>query len=133
MPTEKTPHGLPFDPVVQLFPGYMIPRGYLTTARETHALFYYYLCARQKYENEEGDHPLPVLEGHDDPDPSLAQYRQLFKSIARMYGVTPEAMAKAWDVVDKQCVKLRLPLMPDGEKYRHNGVPELVIKSGWDN
>ena len=104
-----------------IFSDYVIPRGYLDTHRESHALFYYYLCARSTYERVVLD-PV-VLEGDKDPE---ANFAQLFTSIAELYGVQPEAMAKCWDLVDSQCRLLNIPKMPDEDKYRFNRVDVIT-------
>lgn len=107
---------------VALFTEYLIPNGHLTTQPECHALFYYYLNARRTYEEKVKDSPI-VYE--DDPDPTY-NFRQLFTSIATLYNVEPEQMANCWEDVDKQCLLLGLPLMPDEEKYRFNA--KLIIQ-----
>lgn len=107
-----------FDPPV--FVGYMEPHGWLTAEPETHALFNYYLCARKTV--EENWTELLAYEGEED---SGHNFKQLFTSVARMYNVAPEAMAKCWDRIDKQCDLLHLPRMPDEERYRFSS--QIII------
>lgn len=105
--------GIKFDALI--FSAYIQPNGWLDWQPESHALWYYYTRARAAYERIVLD-PI-VLVGEKDPQ---ANFKQLFTSVARIYGVEPEAMAKCWDLVDAQCDVLNLPRMPDGEKYRFN-------------
>ena len=112
---------LPFKPAIPLFLGYMQPHGYLDQHRESHALWYYYLTARNVYETHIED--IVVLEGDVDPP---YNFRQLFTSVARMYGVQPEGMGKCWLLVDKQCDLLGLPRMPEGERYRFDSKIQLL-------
>jgi hypothetical protein len=100
-----------------IFPSLIAPHGFLTNKRQTHALWYYYLSARQAYENIVVD-PI-VYEGEDDPS---ADFRQLIERIAIIYGVSVEEMVKCWDVVDMQCFALKLPKLPDEERYRFNRI-----------
>ena len=96
-----------------LYVDMVAPRGFLDQYRESHALWYYYTLARKAYEEIIAD-PI-VLEGDRDP---TANFRQLFTSIAKLYGVQPEAMAKCWPQIDMQCFALNLPKLPDEERYR---------------
>lgn len=101
------------NPNPPFFTGYIQPRGYFDTSREVHGLWNYYLCARNTYETHVVD--IITLEGEKD---SSVNFRQLFTSISLMYGVQPEAMAKCWDMIDKQCEYLELPQLPNEERYR---------------
>lgn len=107
---------------VPIFTAYIVPYGYLDSNRESHALWYYYVVARQAYETHVLDQI--VLEGDKDP---VANFRQLFTSVARMYGVEPEAMAKCWDRIDAQCDLINCPRMPDEERYRFDRVQSIEI------
>lgn len=98
--------------VPYLFLQYMVPHGYLTNDRETHACMYYYLIARQNWEKQ--TNPI-VYEGDKDPE---YNYIQLCNSVAKSYGVKPQALAMAWDLIDKTCVMHKLPLLPNEERYR---------------
>lgn len=109
------PRNIKFDP--PYFMGYIYPNGNLDSFPETHALWNYYLAARGTYERTVVD-PL-VLEGQKDP---VGNYRQLFESIATMYGVTPSQMAKCWQMIDNQCDYLRLPKLPNEERYRFDRI-----------
>lgn len=94
-----------------IFSHYVAPMGFLDRNLETHALWYYYLAARGTYETHVKD--IIVLETDKDP---VADFRNLFKSIARMYQVSTENMRNAWPQVDMQCTALHLPKLP--ERYR---------------
>lgn len=104
----------------QFFTQYNMPIGFLVKDSACHALFRYYLMARQTYETHVLD-PI-VYEGEKDPE---YNFKQLFSSVAKMYGVEPEHMTKYWINVDMQCDLLGLPLMPDEEKYRFDRVQEI--------
>lgn len=103
---------------VHLFVQYMWPNGGLNQHRETHALFYYYLLAKNAYDTMQAG--MIAYEGDAD---SGFNFEQLFKSVARMYGVEPEAMVKCWDLVDYTCFLNDLPKLPDETKYRQNHKP----------
>jgi len=96
-----------------LFVNYMQPNGGLTRDRETHALFYYYLLAKKNLETRETQ---LVYEGDTDP---VFAFRNLFKSIAILYGVRPEHMQKCWPEVDYTCHLNNLPKFPKGNAYRY--------------
>lgn len=101
-----------FEPI--LFPGYIAPNGFLDRSRESHALWFYYIHARRTWE-EFVEHAPIVYEGELDPG---FDFRQLFISVARMYGVRPESMAQCWSMIDLQCRALQLPTLPNEERYR---------------
>lgn len=108
-----------------VFTGYMKPLGWLLAEHEDqylacHALFRYYLSARQIYETESDN--LLAYEGEQD---SSISYAGLFKGIANWYDVEYEIMAKFWPNVDMQCSLLGLPKMPEGDRYRFNQVVEI--------
>ncbi len=105
---------------VPLFRAYEAPNGFFTDEIACHALWYYYLCARNAFETHVAD--VVVFEG--DPDPQM-DLKQLMMSIATAYGVQPEVMVKFWRNVDMQCATLGLPKMPAGEKYRFDTVVEV--------
>ncbi len=102
------------------FEAYESPNGYLVHQSACHALWYYYVTASNNYREHIQD-PI-VYEG--DPD-VIPDFRQLFTSIATMYGVQPEAMIKFWHNVDLQCDKLGVVRMPTHDKFRFNKVPEI--------
>ncbi len=114
---------LPGGRQIPLFPGYMQPYGYLSPARECHALFYYYLCAMRVYENEIVGERI-VYEGEQDP---IYKFRNLFTSLAALYNVSSEKMAAYWDLVDAQADLMMFPRLPDEEKYRFN-TPSNIIQ-----
>lgn len=115
---DKTIH---FDALI--FSAYIQPNGWLDWEPESHALWYYYTRARATYERIILD-PI-VLVGDKDPE---ANFRQLFTSVATIYGVKPEAMAKCWPMIDMQCDTIGCPRLPDEERYRFNR--EIVIETG---
>jgi len=96
---------------VPLFPEIIGP-GLLSGARESSALWLYYLYARNLY--EEIEHGI-VYEGEKDPEP---KFKELITSIAKLYDVKPEDMTNAWDEVDMVCIAKNLPTMPRDDKYR---------------
>lgn len=102
----------------RLFMDYVRPAGWLERDTSCHGLFFYYLQARLAYENIIKDPAF--LEGHLDPEINL---KQLFTSIARMYGTTPEKMVKFWSNVSMQCLALKLPELPD--RYKFNSKIEI--------
>lgn len=102
------------------FKEYNIPRGWLQPDRACHALWRYYLSARNAYEDIEVDQITLV----GNPDQTV-NYQQLLTSTATAYGVAPEEMVKYWTSVDMQCHLLDLPKMPMNDKYRFNKVPEI--------
>ena len=104
---------------VHLFIGYQKPNGFICPERECHGLFYYYLLAQNTFEREEDGY---VLEGEID---FVGNYRQLFTTIATLYGVQPEKMVKHWECVDMQCVAVHLPKLKDIDALRHNYTPEI--------
>ena len=79
--------------------------GYIPDKPEACALFYYYLLARKAYEETEN---AIVLEG--DPDPT-ANFKQLYTSVAFIFGVNPEKMGYYWEPVDRECKRADLPLL----------------------
>ena len=101
----------------------MEPEGVLTGDIHCHALFYYYLHARKTYETYVLNTPI-VYEGTKDPEYNL---EQLFKSTASLYGVDPTNMAGWWPLVDKQCLLMGLPLMPEGWKYSFHSASFVPI------
>jgi len=112
---------IPFQPRPLMFINMVAPEGFLDNYMETHALWYYYLCARQAWEQVTKD-PM-AYEGQLD---SGVNYKQLFNSVARLYQVSPEHMVNCWQQIDKQCDLLRLPRLPDEERYRFC-VPQSII------
>ena len=55
-----------------------------------------------------------VYEGHEDPK---YNFRQLFSSVANLYGVEPEQMIKFWSNVDMQAVTMGFPKMQPGYRF----------------
>jgi len=116
---DMLPEGQQINLVV--FGEYIKPAGQLTHQIECHALFYYYLHARRTYEENILSQPL-VLEGEKD---SGINFKQLFESIASLYGVKQEKMAGFWPLIDAQCMQSGLPLMPEGWEYRFKSIIQL--------
>lgn len=122
MPTPKTflNNKARFSKEPIVFHELVIPNGFLDEYLETHALWYYYLCARKTWEDKVDS--LIVLEGDDDP---TVNFKQLFTTIAFLYDVNPENMANCWPQVDMQCEALNLPQLPKEERYRFNSKQEI--------
>lgn len=97
--------------------GYIQPNGFLDSEFATHALWNYYLSARGAYERHNIDSM--KLEGEWEVK---VPYRDIFMSVARMYGVRCEEMAKCWDMIDMQCTALDLPKLPNEDRYRFNRI-----------
>lgn len=112
---------------IQLFPELIAPNGFLSPTRESMACWYYYVLARRNW--EECKDAL-FIEGHDDPS---FNFRQLFTSIAKIYGVEPEGMAKCWKGVDLTAFALGLPQLPDEERYRFDRVEVITTGNRSDN
>lgn len=104
----------------QMYPQYNAPAGWLTNSPECHALWHYYLLARHAFETAVQD-PM-VYEGELD---SGVDFRQLFLSVATLYGVEPERMVRHWMNVDMQAWRLQLPKLPNEDKYRFNKAAEI--------
>ena len=104
-----------------LFLKYMFPNGGLNQHRATHALFYYFLLARKAWEEEKGG-----IVYEDDPEP-IFDYLQLFKTIARLYGVEPEEMEKCWYEVDYTCFINDLPKLPKNTRLRHYTGSAIIL------
>ena len=121
MPDKK--YNVIYDP--PLFVGYMQPDGFLDQHRESHALFYYNLIAHNTYEEHVRDSL--KLEGELEVQPN---FRAIFESLATLYGVQPEAMAKCWDMVDMQCQVLNIPTLPDEARYRFNTPDTIILTHG---
>jgi hypothetical protein len=93
-----------------IFTQYISPNGGLDSNLETHALFYYYLLARQAYE---AGRDAIVYEGDKDPE---FNYTQILKSVAKWYSIDVHNMVNAWKAVDLTCFMHKLPTLPN--KYR---------------
>ena len=104
---------------ITLFIDYQKPNGFLSPCRAAHGLFFYAVNARRTYEEFELGTRTEFV-GNLSMQPN---YRQSFESIAAMYGVNPDEMAKYWDEVDMQFVALDIPQVPKEEKYRLNRTP----------
>lgn len=104
------------------YTAYIEPFGFLNRENETHALWNYYTKARNAFET--CDVSPVVLEGEKDPE---TNFRQLFESVATMYGVEPNAMAKCWSRIDMQCLALGLPKLPDEERFRFNTIDSIRL------
>ncbi len=106
-----------FNPV--LYTQLLAPFGVLPRDISCHALWHYYITGMLNWEDERD--PI-VIVGTKDP---TYNYKQLFTSIATMYGVQPENMIPFWGVVDTQARLLNLPVMPNADRYRFNKTPEI--------
>jgi len=95
------------------------PNGFLDDHPACHALYFYAQLAHENWIKEKN---YPVLEGETDP---VYNYHQLFKSIAKMYGVEPEEMVNYWDNIDYQMIVDNEPTLPNEEKYRWDRKPMI--------
>lgn len=101
------------------FRKYNTPNGYLIPGnRACHALFYYHMLARRRYEEES---ETIKLEGDD----AETDYKVMLQSICKLYGCKPEEAIRFWPEVIAQCIKLGVPTLLDEEKYRHNKPTEI--------
>lgn len=87
--------------------------GFLINEIGCHALFYYYITAMRNLIKQKKN---IVLEGEVDP---VYNYKQLFISTAKIYGVSPEKMQSYWPAVDGQCQFLGMEKLP--LRYRFAG------------
>ena len=108
-----------FEP--PLFPVHQKPNGNLDPTREAHGLWYYYLTARREYERFTGQQVVLVTASETYTPTPEPNWRQMFERTAEIYGVVPEHMAKCWQQVDLECLRIGLPTMPHEEKYRFDG------------
>ena len=114
---------LPLGQQIELtvFEDFIHPNGHLDWTMEAHALMFYYLNARRNYEIYELGDPI-VYEGQDDP---RCNYRQLFESIASLYGVNPNDMNNRWAMIDLQCDLMTFPRLPEKTPYRYSAIIQL--------
>ena len=117
---SQIPEG--FQVEITMFQDWVIPNGELDWAVETHALMFYNLNAYRTYDMYEINDPL-IYEGEDDP---RCNYKQLFESIAALYGVDPNAMNRRWPMIDNQCLIMGFPLLPKETKYRYSSIIQLM-------
>lgn len=96
---------------VPVFAQYIAPKGELVPAPACHALFYYYTCAIQTYKEQIETIKL-------EQDRSAYNYFELYKSVALLYDVSPDAMQRYWPLVDRQARALGLTLLPKEARYR---------------
>jgi len=120
IPDQKTLRTMKvvFEP--QLFPDFTMPNGYLNKHHACQALWKYAtLVIYIEYQQSDA-----VLKYEGDWPMDIKDYKQLFTSIATMYGVQPEEMIKFWVNVDMQLKimgsKLRVP-----EEHRYNKAVEI--------
>lgn len=104
----------------EMYDSYNFPTGWLTNDPACHALWHYYVLARNTWESVIDN---PVV--YEDELDSSADFRQLFLSTATLYGVAPERMVKFWVNVDMQAWRLKLPKLADEDKFRFNKAPEI--------
>lgn len=104
-----------------IFEQYNTPNGFLAPATACHALFWYALIARRAYEeNVQG-----WAHQYEGNLSNTTNFRDMYLSVAFLYGVTPEEMQRYWPAVDMQFVALNLPQLPKEDRYRHDSVPEF--------
>ena len=112
----KTKKHIVFQP--ELFPDVTMPNGWLHEDVGCQALWYYtYLVKRLLNDIED-------TMQYDDVWPThIKNARQLFSSVALLYGVAPERMVKFWKNVDMQCLIMKSPRVP--KEFRFDDIPEL--------
>jgi len=103
-----------------MYVAYIQPQGFLTGDMACHALFYYSTVATFAWERVQ---TRLIMEGDKVPPPP--NYHQLFLSIAKIYGVDPNAMENYWELVDRQCDKLGITRAPNA--VRHGSRPKIII------
>ena len=101
-----------------IFPRQTWPKGKLHPHMACQALYYYAILARRNYEDM-----VEEIKYEDDPFPVPVPARQLFTSLANLYGVEPEQMVKFWYHVDRQFENEDLPKLP--EQYRFDKPVEI--------
>lgn len=115
--------GLKLEP--PLFLNYQQPHGFLPPDRRAHGLWYYYLIARKKWE-QEPDHGGIEYEG----EVYYYKYDQLIESVAVLYDTDPSELTKFWDYVDKQCVAEEMPLAPQEIRFHSGRNVSAIIMPG---
>ncbi len=88
-----------FEPI--RFNDKLPPRGFLIDDSGCHALYYYSIVARRVQEANSNDPNLQQIRYEGDLDETV-NFKQLFLSVAKMYGVEPERMERFWKNVDAQ-------------------------------
>lgn len=88
---------------------------------ECMALFYYAQKAAEAYKNE-----TTGIQYEGNPD-NTYDYRQLYLTVAYLYGANPETMLNYWPIVAKQCRIKGYSIPPDELKYRFILGTELLL------
>ena len=109
-----------------LYPDFEKPTGWLCNRhlnRECHALFYYSITARYAWEKcVRGD--AIIYEGAPDPQ---VNFETLIKSIAFLYNVKLTEMVQHWPCVSMLHHDLKIPILPDEERFRFTNAARLEI------
>lgn len=95
------------------------PNGFLLSSAECQALWHYFITASTNFDRQKD---IIVYEGSADP---VFNYKQLFKSVALMYGADVNTMANHWANVDMQATVMGFPKMPNGYRFENQKV-ELI-------
>lgn len=110
--------GRPFIMQSFSFNSLTTPNGWLDPHPACQGLWYYTLLIKGQRLEE-----LDPMQYDDVWPPRVQHAKELFKSIAMMYGVSPETMLKFWPRVDMQCVAMKSPKVH--ADLRHDKVPEI--------
>jgi hypothetical protein len=87
------------------------PHGWLLPDMACHALMRYAMLARVNYDRQN-----ETIKYEDEPD-EVFNYKQLFLSIATIYGVAPENMIKYWRNIDMQFNAMGAQKIPDHLRF----------------
>lgn len=100
---------------VRTFPNKTQPLGLLHPHMACQAMYYYWGLAQENYTQQVKLNI--VLEGEKDPE---YNYKQLFLTISKIYGVQPEEMVNFWQTVRTQLLMDGEPALPELEQYLFN-------------
>ena len=94
------------------------PNGFLDPHPGCQGLWYYCVLIKGQRLEE-----LDPLQYDDVWPPRVTMSKELFTSIALMYGIAPEVMVKFWPHVDMQCTMMGSPKVH--ADLRHDKIPEI--------
>lgn len=118
-----THYTLQFEPI--RFQGRMIPQGYLASDDACQALYYYSILARRMQERTSNDPNFAAILYEGELDENV-NFRELFISIAKMYGVQPERMEKFWLNIDMQLVSEGCPKLEGRARFQWKPVVDTA-------
>ena len=121
-PAEKIMmDGMAFAPICIRYSNITAPRGLLSSDKACHALWNYYITMIRNSGSYLGS---GILDANGEKI-SLTQEKlcvidcyMLFKQVAKIYAVDPNAMFNYWQTVNMQAIALGLPAIPVGDKRR---------------